>query len=101
MDGNIWLNPFFYKEDKGIGTLQKFYDVFQTDMLHLTDEVYVFLSNYLQAFYGVKREVRYETFRNQQSTKRTGSNVPEALVLPAAFLPFYPGGVAKYRSRIR
>ena len=43
----IDLNPFFYKEETDIGTCQNFQDVFQSDMLHLTDEGYVRMADYL------------------------------------------------------
>ena len=43
----IDLNPFFYQEEKDIGTCKNFRDVFKPDMLHLTDEGYVQLSQYL------------------------------------------------------
>lgn len=43
----IDLNPFFYKEERDIGSCQNFKDVFQTDMLHLTDEGYVRIVKYL------------------------------------------------------
>lgn len=49
---NVWyidLNGFFYENPKDIGTRQNFRDVFIEDGLHLTDEAYAEMAEYLTA----------------------------------------------------
>ena len=41
------LNPFMYEEEKDIGTLRNFRDIFQADGLHLTDDAYGDMAKFL------------------------------------------------------